>query len=67
MMDGIMIRASAVARAAQASRLQQIAATMRNEGVAVEAGVDSVIVRGRGLVQKWLADPLLRFAARNAS
>ena len=32
--------------------------------VLVEAGEGGLRVRGRGIVKRWLAEPVLRFAAR---
>jgi hypothetical protein len=64
MMEKFLGRVEAIARAAQAKRLEQIAASMRERGLAVEVGPDSVAARGRRLVSRWLGDPLLRFAGR---
>jgi hypothetical protein len=64
MMEKLSDRADAIVRAMQRKRLEQIAATMRERGFAVEIGPDSVAARGRRLVSRWLADPLLRFAGR---
>jgi hypothetical protein len=64
---GLLVRAETLARAAQRRRLQQIAAGLRGSGVAVETTADSVVIRGRRLVQRWLSDPLLRFAGRIAA
>jgi hypothetical protein len=65
MMEGLVVRANAVARAAQSRRLAEIAATLRGRGVNVEVSADSVILQARGLLHKWLTDPLIRFAGRN--
>ncbi len=64
MMEKLLARADGIARAAQRKRLEQIAATMRDEGLGAEAGADSVTLRGRRLARRWLGDPLLRFAGR---
>jgi hypothetical protein len=64
---GLLIRAESIARAAQRRRLEQIAARFRGRGIAVEVGTESVILRGRRLVHRWLADPLLRFAGRSGA
>jgi hypothetical protein len=64
MMYGLLVGAESIARAAQRRRLQQIAAGLRGRGVTVEVAADSVVIRGRRLVQRWLSDPLLRFAGR---
>lgn len=65
MMYGLLVRAERIARAAQRRRLQQIAAGLRGNGVAVEAGADFVAIRGKRLAQRWLSNPLLRFAGRS--
>jgi hypothetical protein len=64
MMEVLMARAERIARAAQLERLEQIAISMRERGVAVDQEQESVTVRGRKLAQRWLGDPLLRFAGR---
>jgi hypothetical protein len=64
MMEALMARAERIARAAQMKRLEQIATSMRDRGVAVEQEQASVTVRGRRLAQRWLGDSLLRFAGR---
>jgi hypothetical protein len=64
MMEKLVARAERIARAAQIKRLEQIAASMRGRGLAVESDRGSVTVGGQRLVQRWLADPLLRFAGR---
>jgi hypothetical protein len=66
MMESLIARADRIARAAQRKRLEQIAGSLRDRGLAVEAGQESVTVRGRRMAQRWLADPLLRFAGRYA-
>jgi hypothetical protein len=55
-----------MARAAQLERLEQIAISMRDRGLAVDQEEESVTVRGRKLAQRWLGDTLLRFAGRYA-
>ncbi len=64
MMEKLVARAERIARAVQMKRLEQIAASMRGCGLAVESDPASVTVRGQRLVQRWLVDPLLRFAGR---
>ena len=66
MMEALVERANRIALAAQIRRLEQIAASLRDRGVAIETGADSVAIRGRRLVQRWLGDPLVRFAGRYA-
>lgn len=67
MMEKLLARANGISRAVQMKRLEQIAASMRDQGLGVEAGTDSVTVRGRRLAQRWLGDPLLRFAGRSGA
>jgi hypothetical protein len=66
MMEVLMARAEGMARAAQLERLEQIAISMRDRGLAVDQEEESVTVRGRKLAQRWLGDTLLRFAGRYA-
>jgi hypothetical protein len=63
MMEKLMARAGGLARAAQSRRVQQIAARLREQGLAFESDGESLVVRGRQLAQRWLADPLLRFVS----
>lgn len=67
MMERLMGRAQAVAHAAQLRRLQQIAATLADRGLAASVSGEAVVIRGRGLMQRWLGDPLVRFSARVGS
>lgn len=67
MMERLLARANGIARSAQGRRLEQIAATMRDRGLALEVDAESVTVRGRRLAQRWLGDPLLRFAGRSGT
>jgi hypothetical protein len=64
MMYGLLVRADDLARAAQRRRLEQIAAEMRAHRLVAEVTNNSVLCRGRGLVQRWLGDPALRFLGR---
>lgn len=66
-MERLIERTQVIARAAQEQRLQQIAAAMRDQGLAPLVGDDSISVRGRALVKRWLGDPLIRFAAWSRS
>jgi hypothetical protein len=67
MMSALLARAEAMARTAQLRRLERIAAAVRSAGLAAEIELDTVVIRGRRLVQQWLGDPLLRFIGRNGS
>jgi len=64
MMERLLARAEAAGRGAQGSRIERIATRLREAGVSVVASADSIVCSGRGLSRRWLADPLLRFAAR---
>jgi hypothetical protein len=66
MMGALLARANRIARAAQSVRLQQIATTMRGQGLAAAVDGESVVVRGSKLANRWIADPLLRFAGRSS-
>ena len=61
MMERLIDRAGKIGRAAQARRLQQIAAELGASGVKAESDGESVVIRGRALVQRWLSDSRLRF------
>jgi len=63
MMTALTRRAEALARQRQAAKLREIADRLRTlvgEG-AVEVEEARVLVRGRGLIKRWLIDPTLRF------
>ena len=63
MMTALTRRAEALARQRQAAKLREIADRLRTlvgEG-AVEVEEARVLVRGRGLIKRWLIDPALRF------
>lgn len=67
MMEALLARADALARAAQRRRLEQIASALTGRGFATEIGAESVICRGKMLVQQWIGDPLLRFLGRSGA
>ena len=67
MMGGLFARVEAIARAAQVRRLEQILAGVRATGLPADIEDDSVVVRGRRFVQRWLGDPALRFLGRTGS
>ena len=56
-------RGEEIARAAQRRRVQQVAAYLRNVlgSASIEVEEARVLVRGRGIVKRWLIDPSLRF------
>ena len=66
MMEALLARANRIARAAQSVRLRQISTTMRGQGLAAAVDGESVVVRGSKLANRWIADPLLRFAGRSS-
>lgn len=63
MMAGLEARAARLAARAQRERLTRIAANLRGMfgAAAIETEADRVLVRGKGLVRRWLIDPNLRF------
>jgi len=65
MMAKLVTRGDALARAAQAKRIEQIGARLKElvRGVSIETDEARVIVSGRGLLKRWLIDPQLRFLA----
>ena len=65
MMAKLVTRGDALARAAQAKRIEQIGARLKElvRGVSIETDEARVIVSGRGLLKRWLIDPQLRFMA----
>ena len=64
MMEKLIERADAAGRGAQRRLIEQIAAQVRQAGLTAVAGTESIVCSGRGVARRWLADPLLRFAAR---
>lgn len=63
MMSRFIQRVEDVARAEQARRIAELIARVREvlgEG-SVQAEDGRILVRGRGLVKRWLSDPSLRF------
>lgn len=63
MMRELLRRGEQAARIAQQRRLREIAAQLsaRFAAVAVAIEGDAVVVRGRGLIKRWLVEPGLRF------
>lgn len=56
-------RGEALAREAQQRKLRQLADELRSilGGASVEVEEARVLVRGRGIIKRWLLDPSLRF------
>jgi len=62
-MRNLVNRAESVARAEQRRQLLRIAARTRElvRDAAIEVEEARILVRGRGIVKRWLIDPSLRF------
>lgn len=67
MMSRLIARAQSTAREAQRRRLDTLSALLGEKGLSVEVGPDSIACSERGLMQRWLGDPALRFIARSGS
>ena len=65
MMERLMARAEARAQARQRAKVQAIAERLKAllGETAIEIGEARVLVRGRGILKRWLIDPSLRFLA----
>ena len=65
MMEALLSRGERLAIEAQRRRIAEVAAQYRailgNSSVEVEEA--RVLVRGRGIIKRWLIDPSLRFLA----
>lgn len=63
MMSALLARGEDLARASQQAKVQQVAAQLRSifGSAAVEVEEAQVLVRGRGIIKRWLIDPSLRF------
>jgi hypothetical protein len=63
MMEGMVRRVEARVREAQGRRIDALAATIK--GVLASAFVETdgaqIMIKGRGVLKAWLADPTLRF------
>lgn len=64
-MRQVQRRAEQLARAEQRRAVAWIADALDGQlrGIAVEASGDDVVLRGKGLIRRWLVDPGLRFVA----
>ena len=63
MMEQLFRRAEDMGRARRTRRVAELTARLREllgEG-SVQADEGRILVRGRGLVKRWLGDPSLRF------
>jgi uncharacterized protein (DUF3084 family) len=65
MIERMIARAEQLAQDAQQRKLQQVATQLRAifGSAAIEVEEARVLVRGRGIVKRWLVDPSLRFLA----
>ena len=63
MMERLAARGGQLARGAQEQRVQKVAQQLRMifGSAAVEVEEARVLVRGRGMIKRWLIDPSLRF------
>jgi hypothetical protein len=63
MMANLLKRGEQIASAEQRRKMQTVAQRLRSmfASAAVEVEDARVLVRGRGLVKRWLTDPRLRF------
>jgi hypothetical protein len=64
-MAALLARADELARVQQRAKLLQVAEELRSVfgPGAVEVEEARVLVRGRGIIKRWLIDPSLRFLA----
>jgi hypothetical protein len=64
-MAALIKRAEELAAARQRAKLAQVAEKLRSllGEAAVEVEESQVLVRGRGIVRRWLIDPSFRFLA----
>ena len=63
MMERLAARGGQLARGAQEQRVQKVTQQLRMifGSAAVEVEEARVLVRGRGMIKRWLIDPSLRF------
>jgi hypothetical protein len=63
MMEKMISRGDAIARDAQQRQVQRVAQQLRGifGSAAVQVEEARVLVRGRGMIKRWLIDPSLRF------
>jgi hypothetical protein len=67
-MRQLIERAGGMARKTQRRRIAGIVRRAQEEvqGVRVQAQESAVVIKGQGLIRRWLEDPALRFLAENA-
>ena len=65
MMDALQSRGERLATEAQRRKVAELAAQLRAVlgSASVEVEEARVLVRGRGIIKRWLIDPSLRFLA----
>ena len=65
MMSELLSRGERLAREAQRRKVVEVAAQLRGMlgSTAIEVEEARVLVRGRGIIKRWLIDPSLRFLA----
>jgi hypothetical protein len=65
MMENLLARGEAIARDAQQQKIADVAQQLRSivASAAVQVEDGQVLVRGRGLMRRWLTDPSFRFLA----
>ena len=63
MMGNLIKRAVERAQAAQRRQIMAVAARLREiiHGASIEVEEARILVKGKGLVKRWLIDPSLRF------
>ena len=65
MMEALLNRGEELARQGQQAKVQQVAEQLKSifGAAAIEVQEAQVLVRGRGIIKRWLIDPSLRFLA----
>ena len=65
MMESLLKRGEELARQAQRAQVQKVAEQLKAifGAAAIEVQEAQVLVRGRGIIKRWLIDPSLRFLA----
>jgi hypothetical protein len=66
MMERLIARGEAIARAGQQRQIAAAASQLRGlfGAAAVDVEDSRIVVRGRRLIARWLIDPVLRFFGR---